>query len=172
MDRGEQINLSAIMIRHIARIANTTREHDLGYGFLLTRVFDHFGVELQKRVEAQVIDEVGSSTLMGCGFDLVQEANPDSKQGMQTPAPPVPNNSSSQPSIEVLQQEQQRLHAELTAVKGVLAEEKELSAKCHEDLLAILGALTAKLSPPAPKITPISLFLPLASYFYLVFTLF
>ena len=46
MDRSEQINLPAIMIRHIARIANTTREHDLGYGFLQTRVFEHFGVEL------------------------------------------------------------------------------------------------------------------------------
>jgi len=66
---------------------------------------------------------------------------------MQTPAPPAPNSSSSQPSVEVLQQEQQRLQAELTAVKGVLAEEKELSAKLHEDLLAILAA---KLSPPAP----------------------
>ena len=65
MDRGEQINLPAITIRHIARIANTTREHDLMYGFLLTRVFEHFGVELQKRVEAQVIDEIGNSTLMG-----------------------------------------------------------------------------------------------------------
>ena len=73
MDRGEHINLSAIMnwIRHIARIASTTREHDLEYRFLLTRVLKHFGVELQKRVEAQVIDEVGSSTLMGCGFDQV-----------------------------------------------------------------------------------------------------
>jgi len=35
-------------------------------------------------------------------------------------------------------------------VKGVLAEEKELSAKWHEDLLAILATLIAKLSPPAP----------------------
>jgi len=52
MDRGEQINLPAIMIEHIARIANTTRAHDLGYGFLLTWVFEHVGVELQKRVEA------------------------------------------------------------------------------------------------------------------------
>jgi len=32
MDRSEQLNLPTIMIRHIARIANTTREHDLGYG--------------------------------------------------------------------------------------------------------------------------------------------
>jgi len=42
------------------------------------------------------------------------------------------------------------MQAELIAVKSVLAEEKELSAKQHEDLLAILAALTAKLSPPAP----------------------
>ena len=69
---------------------------------------------------------------------------------MQTPTPPAPSSSSSQPSVEVLQQEQQRLQAELTAVKGVLAEEKALSAKRHEDLLAILAALTAKLFPPAP----------------------
>ena len=82
MDRGEQINLPAIMIRHIARIANTTREHDLGYGFLLTQVFEHFGVELQKSVDAQVIDKIGSSTLMGCGFYLVQDGDPGSEQGM------------------------------------------------------------------------------------------
>jgi len=78
MDRGEQINLPAIMIRHIARITNTTRVYDLGYGFLLTRLFEHFGVELQKRVGVQVIDEIGSSTLMGGGFDLVKGELPDS----------------------------------------------------------------------------------------------
>jgi len=50
LDRGEQINLPAIMIRHIARIANTTREHDLRYGFLLTLIFEHFGVVLQKKM--------------------------------------------------------------------------------------------------------------------------
>jgi len=50
MDRGKQINLPAIMIRHISRIANTSREHDLGYGFLLTLAFEHFGISLQKKV--------------------------------------------------------------------------------------------------------------------------
>ena len=50
MDREEQINLPPIMIRHIVRIANTTRDHDLGYSFLLTRVFESFGVKLQKKV--------------------------------------------------------------------------------------------------------------------------
>ena len=43
MDREEQINLPANMIRHIARIANTTREHDLGYGFLLTHSLSILG---------------------------------------------------------------------------------------------------------------------------------
>jgi len=50
LDRGEKINLPAIMILHIVRIANTVREHDLGYGFLLTLVFYHFGVALQKNM--------------------------------------------------------------------------------------------------------------------------
>ena len=81
MDRGEQVNLPALIIKHIACIANTTRAHDLCYGFLLTRVFEHFGAELQRKVEAQVIDKVGSSTIMGWGFDLIQECDPSSKQG-------------------------------------------------------------------------------------------
>jgi len=72
MDSEEPINLPAIMILHIARIANISREHDLGYGFLLTCVFEHFGVELQKKVGAQFIDEIGSNTLMGCGYTLVE----------------------------------------------------------------------------------------------------
>ena len=46
LDREEQINLPAIMIRHIARIANISREHDLGYGFLLTLVFEYFEIAL------------------------------------------------------------------------------------------------------------------------------
>ena len=70
MDRGEQLNLPAIMILHISRIANVSREHDLEYGFLLTLVFEHFGISLQKKV--QIIDEIGSSTLMRCGFKLVR----------------------------------------------------------------------------------------------------
>jgi len=52
MDRGKQINLSGFMLNHIMRIATTPRAHDLGYGFLLTKVFEHFGVELQKKVDA------------------------------------------------------------------------------------------------------------------------
>ena len=87
---------------------------------------------------------------MGCGFNLVQDEVPGSEQGLQTPTPLVPSGSSSGPSVKALQQEQHRLQAELTAVKGVPAEEKELSAKLHKDLLAILATLTAKLSPLGP----------------------
>jgi len=72
MDREEQINLPPIMIRHIVRIANTTRDHDLGYSFLLTRVIEHFGVDLKKKVGVQMIDEIGSSNLMGCGFTMIE----------------------------------------------------------------------------------------------------
>jgi len=60
------------MIRHIARIANTAREHDLGYGFLLTLVFEHFGVAFQKTMGVQVTDEIGSSTLIGCRFKVAK----------------------------------------------------------------------------------------------------
>ena len=46
------MNLPAFMINHIARIATTPRAHDLGYGFLLTNVFEHFEVHLKKKVDA------------------------------------------------------------------------------------------------------------------------
>jgi len=95
LDRGEQVNLPAIMIRHIARIANTTREHDLRYGCLLTLVFEHFGVSLQKKVGVQMVDEIGSSTVVGCGFKLIKGAPTVSEQGPKTPFLPVPGTSSS-----------------------------------------------------------------------------
>jgi len=150
MDRGEQINLPTLMIKYIARIANNTRAHDLEYGFLLTRVFEHFKVKLQKKVDAQVIDEVGSSTIMGCGFDLIRTGGPSDEQGVQTPTPPVPRPSSSQPPAPAPPQEQQHLQDEITALKGAFQEENELNDKCHEDFLALLTALQAKLSPLAP----------------------
>jgi len=43
MDRREQIKLPVFMINNIAQIATTPRVQDLGYGFLLTRVFEHVG---------------------------------------------------------------------------------------------------------------------------------
>jgi len=69
---------------------------------------------------------------------------------LQTPTSPVPCRSSSQPPVAALQQEQQHLQDEVTAMKGVLQEEKELNVKRYEDLLAILATLTTKLSPLAP----------------------
>jgi len=150
MDRAEQINLPAIMIRHISWIANTSREHDLGYGFLLTLVFEHFGISLQKKVGVQMIDEIGSSTLMGCVFKLVRGDQAASKQGPRTPFPPIPGSSSSEPSVDALLLDQSRLKTELAELKAALAEEKALNAKRHEDLMSILSTLSAKFSSPPP----------------------
>jgi len=36
LDRSEQINLPTIMISHIGRIAKMSKDHDMGYGLLLT----------------------------------------------------------------------------------------------------------------------------------------
>jgi len=129
MDRGEQINLPTFMITHIAWIANTPRAHDLGYGFLLTWVFEHFGVELEKKVDAQVIDEVDNSTIMGYGFDLIRPGDPSDEQGVQTPIPPIPHPSPSQPAASAPPSVQHHLQDEITALKGALQEEKELNAK-------------------------------------------
>ena len=150
MDKGEQINLLVIMIRHIARIASTAREHDLGYGFLLTLVFEHFGFVLQKKIGVQMVDDIGSSTLMGCDFSLVKGTQTAIEQGLRTPFPPIPGTSFSEASADALLQDQPRLKTELTEVKEALAEEKTQNAKRHEDLLALLSALSAKLSPPPP----------------------
>ena len=68
LDQGEPINLPAIMISHIGRIANTSRSHDLGYGFLLTLVFETLGIPLQKRMGFKVTNEIRSNTLLRHGF--------------------------------------------------------------------------------------------------------
>ena len=109
LNREEQINLPTIMICDIARIANTTWEHDLGYGFLLTLVFEHFGMVLQKKMGIQMVDEIGSSTLMACGFTLVKGEQTATEQGPRAPFPPIPGTSSSEPSVEALLQDQSRL---------------------------------------------------------------
>ena len=157
------------MINDIMRIATIPRAHDLGYGFLLTRVFEHFGVELKKRVDAQVIDEIGSSTIMGCGFVLIKagDRRPDQKepspavpepvrsgdQGVQTPSVPAPAPTpvlrpSLPQSATPTTASDQGLRADLSALQQELKEEKELNAKRHADLLALLQALQPK--PPAP----------------------
>jgi len=148
VDQGEQINLPAFMINHIARIVKTPRAHDLGYGFLITRVFEHFGVELKKKVDAQVIDEISSSTIMDCGFALIKAGDRSEAQGVQTPSVPVPRLTTSQPAPSTSASTQQLLQDEITVLKGALQEEKELNAKRHADLLTLLTALQPK--PPAP----------------------
>jgi len=120
MDRGAQINLPAFMINHIARIAATPRAHDLGYGFLLTRVFEHFGVKLKKKVDAQVIDEIGSSTIMSYGFALIKGGDRREDQGVQTPRVPAPRLIPSQPAASGSSSEQQLLQDEITVLKGAL----------------------------------------------------
>ena len=138
------------MRSHISRIANTAREHDLWYDFLLTSVFEHFGISLQKKVGVQVTDEIGSSTLLSCGFKLAKGETASSKQGPQTPFTPVPGSSSSEPSVDALLLDQNRLKTELTEVRAALAEEKALNAKRHEALMSILSILIAKFSSPPP----------------------
>jgi len=148
MDRGEQINLQAFMITHIARIATSPRAHDLGYDFLLTKVFEHFGVELKKKVDAQVIDEISNSIIMGCGFAFIKAGDHSEDQGVQTLSVPVPRPITSQPAASTPPSKQQLLQDEITTLKGAFQEEKELNAKRHADLLALLTSLQSK--PPAP----------------------
>ena len=121
--------------------------HDLGYGFLLTRVFEHFGIVLTRRVAAQIIDEIGIDTLLGCGYEVGEGSV--SKQGRR---PPV----SEQPSIklEAVLEDNARLKDELSAVKAALAEEQALSAKRHEDLLALLSTLAPSIPPLQTKPPP------------------
>jgi len=148
MDRGAQINLPAFMINHIALIATTPGANGLGYGFLLTRVFEHFGVELKKKVDAHVIDKIGSSTIIGCGFAFIKVGDRNEDQGVQTSSVPVPHPTPSQPVASAPSSEQQLLQDEITARKGAFQEEKELNAKQHADLVTLLTALRPK--PPAP----------------------
>ena len=87
---------------------------------------------------------------MGCGFDLIQGAGTGSKKGLQTPPPLVFSTPSELPIVAALHQEQHRMQGELTSVKEVLENQEVLNAKRHEDILNMLVALNAKLSPPAP----------------------
>jgi len=121
-------------------------------------------VELKKRVDAQVIDEVGSSTIMACGFALIKAGDcradqgaqtlsvpaPDRSeyQGVQTPPVPVPRPTQRQPAAPTTVSSLQRLQDDLTALQRAFQEEKELNAKRHADLLVLLTALQPK--PPTP----------------------
>jgi len=77
---------------------------------------------------------------------------------VQTPTPPVLSSSSGQPSIAALQQEQKRLHAELSTVKDIVGAQEALNAKRHEDILNLLAALKAKLAPLLLETPPVPCF--------------
>ena len=85
---------------------------------------------------------------MGCGFAPIKAGDCSEDQGVQTPSVPVPRPTPSQPAASASSSEQQLLQDEITALKGAFQEEKELNAKRHADLLALLTALQPK--PPAP----------------------
>ena len=95
-------------------------------------------------------DEIGSTTLVGCGLKVTKGGSTGSEQGPQTPFTPVPSSSTRGPSVDALLQDQPRLKDELSEVKQVLSKEKALNAKRHQDLLSMLSALTAKFSSPPP----------------------
>ena len=57
-------------------------------------------MDLKKKVGVQVVDDIGSSTFMGCGFTLVEGLT--FKQGARTPFPSVPMSFFSGPFVEAL----------------------------------------------------------------------
>ena len=83
---------------------------------------------------------------MGCSYTLVE--GPSTEQGVRTPFTAVSGSTSALPSVESVLHDQAKLKSELTEVKDALVEEKALNAKWHEDLLALLSALSSKLTPP------------------------
>jgi len=107
------------MISHIGRIANTTKDHDIGYGFLLTSVFKKLGIPLQKRVGFQVSDEIDNSILIGCGFTVTKGRSATSKQELRTPLDPFSSeaSTSSTPAIDTLLQDHITLKGEIAEVK-------------------------------------------------------
>jgi len=74
---------------------------------------------------------------MRCGFKIAKGEPAISGHGPRTPFPPILGSSAGSSSLDAV----------LSEVKMTLAAEKVLTAKCHKDLLAVLSALTAKLSP-------------------------
>jgi len=68
-----------------------------------------------------MVDEIGSSTLMGCDFTLAKGEPSATEQGPRTPFPLIPG-TSSESSVDALLQDQSRLKTELTEVKEALAE--------------------------------------------------
>ena len=53
----------------------------MGYGFVMISVFEKLRISFQKRVGFHVSDEIGSSTLIGCGFKVTKGGSAISEQG-------------------------------------------------------------------------------------------
>mgnify|MGYP007039552703 CR=1 FL=1 len=106
-------------------------------------------------MEFQVTDEIGSNTLLGCGFTVKKSDGTVSEQGPKTPFGPSPSPvpseaaSSSTSTVEALVQDQLHLKEEIAEVKHALSEEKALNAQRHEDILRALSALTTKFASPS-----------------------
>jgi len=82
---------------------------------------------------------------MGCRYTLVEGSAIE--QGVRTPFPPVSSSSSARASVETVLHDHAKLKSELSDVKDAMAKEKALNTKQHKDLLALLSALSAKLTP-------------------------
>jgi len=123
------------------------------------------GVELRRKVDAQAIDEVGNSTIMGCGYTLLKPGDwrtdqgtstpsvvvPDrgGDQGVQTPTEHVPAATAPVPQTSIpITAEDQGLRADLSALQREFQAAKELNAKRHADLLVLLQVLQPKPSNP------------------------
>ena len=92
-----------------------------------------------------MVDLIGSTTLLGCGFKSGPGGTVVPEQGSQTPFTPVPGTSSSAPPVDLLQ-ELTRQKAEIAQLKTALDEEKALHAQRHGEILSLFSSLTAELS--------------------------
>ena len=115
-------------------------------------------------VELKVTDEIGSNTLMGCGFKVAKGEPATSEQGPRTPFPPVPGLFVGSSSLDVVLHNQSQLTAELREVMTTLSVEKALNAKRHKDLLSVLPA-NLTYPPPSPCSLPCSLYVSTLLYF-------
>jgi len=63
----------------------------MGYGFLLTSMFEKLRIPLQKKVGFQISVEIDNSTLIGCGFKVTKDGSATSEHGLHTPLGPIPS---------------------------------------------------------------------------------
>ena len=115
--QGELINLPALMIHHIRWIANISKPHAMGYGFLLTSVLEQAGVSLKKKVMAGLNDDIGKATIQSYGFELIKQPQ-DEEQVLQTPVVGVPGTGCQEKSLSSL--EHLVLQEDLAVVKITL----------------------------------------------------